>query len=215
MHILSSDLTLPIDQHTQADTTDQETIGSHPLSLHDGNFTNPRPKSTDNSDTVPLALEHYDGSVGPLQQLQHLGRPSSEFHDQLGNVLYGEEYKQCVPDLQGDDLVWLVDYLDKVRCRIALPHSILKSGQALGGLDPASSSFRKCLRELRSICGARMILPTSYTLSPSLLNIGSQPVTSGDYSEAHEWTFKGSRIRVKRIRMYSKDGPRKAPKVQY
>ena len=65
-------------------------------------------------------------SQHPLQQLHHLDRFSSDFHDQVSNALYGEEYKQCVPNLQGDDLVWLVDYLDKVRRRVSLLHSLLK-----------------------------------------------------------------------------------------
>jgi hypothetical protein len=55
-----------------------------------------------------------------LQQLNRLNRSSSRFHDRLRSVLYGEEYKRCVLDIQGDDLVWLVDYLDKVRGRVVL-----------------------------------------------------------------------------------------------
>jgi len=80
-------------------------------------------------------------SLPALQQLNRLDRSSPDFHDQLSNALYGEEYKKCVeeykkcgeeykkcvPKLQGDDLVWLVEYLDKVRCRVALPRSPLKS----------------------------------------------------------------------------------------
>ena len=61
-----------------------------------------------------------------LQQLHHLDRSLSGFQDQLTNVLYGEEYRQCVPNLQGNDLVWLVEYLDKVRCRAALSNFPLK-----------------------------------------------------------------------------------------
>ena len=61
-----------------------------------------------------------------LQQLHRLDRSSPDFHDQLCNVLYGEEYVQCVRNIKDDDLVWLVNYLDKVRCRVALPHSPLK-----------------------------------------------------------------------------------------
>ena len=55
-----------------------------------------------------------------LQQLRDLDESSPEYHDQLSNMIYGEEYKRCVGGLQGDDLVELVDYLDKVRCRVAL-----------------------------------------------------------------------------------------------
>ena len=58
-----------------------------------------------------------------LQHLPYLDRSSSEFHDQLINILYGEEYQQYMQDLEGDDLVWLVDYLDKVCRYTALPHS--------------------------------------------------------------------------------------------
>ena len=61
-----------------------------------------------------------------LQQLYRLDRSPPDFHDKLCNVLYGEEYQQYVPNLKGDDLLWLVDYLDKVRRHVALPHSPLQ-----------------------------------------------------------------------------------------
>lgn len=61
-----------------------------------------------------------------LQKLHYLGRSSSGFGDKLVNLLYGEEYKQCVPTLQGDDLVWLVDYLDKVHPCATVPNPLLK-----------------------------------------------------------------------------------------
>ena len=60
-----------------------------------------------------------------LQQLHQLDRSSPGFSDQLCNVLYGREYSQCTPNLQGDDMAWLVDYLDKVRRRVTLPYSSL------------------------------------------------------------------------------------------
>ena len=61
-----------------------------------------------------------------LQQLYHLDRSSPDFHDQLCNVFYESEYSQCVPNLVGDDLVWLVDYLDKVCCRVTFPRPLLQ-----------------------------------------------------------------------------------------
>jgi len=64
-------------------------------------------------------------SLNPLGQLRRLERSSPGFHDQFSHVLYGEEYKKWVSSLGGDDLVWLVDYLDKVRCRVAVPDSHL------------------------------------------------------------------------------------------
>ena len=64
--------------------------------------------------------------VPALQQLHHLDRSSPGFNDQLCNVLYGSEYSQCAPNLQGGDLAWLVDYLDKVRRHVTLPCSPLQ-----------------------------------------------------------------------------------------
>jgi len=149
-----------------------------------------------------------------LDQLRRLNSFSSEFHDQLCNVLYGREYRQSVQCLQGDDLVWFVEYLNKVRCRNVFPHSPIKSVQALDSLNPASFAFRECLRELRSICGNNGILPTSYFLS-SLLNIDSDPFCSGGYGDMYEGSLDGSRVCVKRVRVYTKDDPKKAAKVRY
>ena len=62
-----------------------------------------------------------------LRQLHGLDRPSHEFHDRLSNVLYGGEYKQSVSDLGTDEVVWLLDYLDKVRRPISSPLSAYPS----------------------------------------------------------------------------------------
>ena len=64
-------------------------------------------------------------SLNPLGQLRRLDGSSLEFHDQLSHVLYGEEYKKWVSSIDGDDLVWLVDYLDKVCCHVAVPDPCL------------------------------------------------------------------------------------------
>ena len=157
----------------------------------------------------------FSPSPPALRQLHRLNRSSSRFQDQLSNVVYGEEYRQCVPNLQGDESVWLVDYLDKVRFCATLPHSPLKPAQVLDSLDPSSPAFRKCLRELRSVSSARGILPTSYTISSNLLNIAPEPFTSGGYGVVHEGTLDGSRVCIKRIPVYTLDGPQKAAKVRY
>ena len=60
-----------------------------------------------------------------------------------------------------------------------------------------------------------MILPTSHVLSSSLLNIGRSPVASGGSGDVYEGTLNGSKVCVKRIRMYSKDGPKEATKVRH
>ena len=65
-------------------------------------------------------------SSPPLQQLDRLDKSSPDFHDQLCSVLYGQDYVQCERDLGEGDLIWLIEYLDKVRRHVAVPHSPLK-----------------------------------------------------------------------------------------
>jgi hypothetical protein len=150
-----------------------------------------------------------------LQQLRRLNKSSPDFHDQLCKALCGEEYKQCVPNLQGDDLVWLVGYLDNVRRRVAVPCSLLTLFQAFGSLDPCIAASRKCLGELSSICGTRGILPTSYLLLSDLLSIAPEPFASGDYGDVYQGTLNGSRVSVKRVQVCTEDDPQKAAKVRY
>ena len=91
----------------------------------------------------------------------------------------------------------------------------LKPVQAIDRLDPASFAFGECLRELRYMCGTRTILPTSYILSSPLQEIGSQFVASGDSSEGYGATLDGSRVCVKRVRVFSKGGPEGTIKVDH
>ena len=58
-----------------------------------------------------------------------------------------------------------------------------------------------------------MILPTSYTLSSSVLGIGRQPTASGGSGDLYEGTLDGSRVCIKRIRIYSRGGPGDVAKV--
>lgn len=52
----------------------------------------------------------------PLERLLRLEGSSPDFHDQISNILSGEEYKSWVQVIDSRDLVrQLVDYLDKVR----------------------------------------------------------------------------------------------------
>ena len=127
-------------------------------------------------------------------------------------MLDDEEYKRCVPSIQGDNLVWLVDYLDKVCRHVSLLHSLFKLSQVLGSLNPTSPDFRKFLRDLRDICDARVILPTSYIVSPSLCR---QHVACVGFDDVYEGILDGLRVCVKRFRVYSKENPKKTTKVRY
>ena len=48
----------------------------------------------------------------PLQQLHNLNKTLPQFHEQLTNFLCGDNYQNSVSSLQGEDLMWLIEYLD-------------------------------------------------------------------------------------------------------
>jgi len=56
-----------------------------------------------------------------LEQLHYLDKASPQFHKHLSNFLRSEEYRSTVPSLQGEDLAWLVEYLDSVSLQIVSP----------------------------------------------------------------------------------------------
>ena len=62
-----------------------------------------------------------------LQELANLESTSQDFPDQLHGLLYGDEYRQCLSNLQNDHSSWLVEHLDQVRHHITLLHSPSKS----------------------------------------------------------------------------------------
>jgi len=49
-----------------------------------------------------------------LKQLHDLDRASPQFHKHLSNFLRSKGYRNDVSSLKGEDLVWLVEYLDSV-----------------------------------------------------------------------------------------------------
>ena len=52
-----------------------------------------------------------------LQTLRDLDRTSPDFHNQLTDFLRGNEYRDVASSLQGEDLIWFVNYLDNVSLR--------------------------------------------------------------------------------------------------
>jgi len=58
-----------------------------------------------------------------LKQLHGLDRTSSQFHKRLSGLLRSEAYRSAVPNLEGEDLAWLVDYLESVSIQSIPPKS--------------------------------------------------------------------------------------------
>lgn len=132
-----------------------------------------------------------------LRELQNLDQSSPDFHDNLNSTLHGAEYDECVPNLERDDSVWFVDYLDK----------------AIDKLDPSSPASRKCLRELKSTCGTHGVLPTSYILPFDVLDVGQIPFTAGNFGDVYKATYDGSAVCVKRLHVTLQDDRSKADKM--
>lgn len=151
-------------------------------------------------------------SLNPLRQLLELD-PPSKFPDQFDTILRGKEYQQWVQVMQDDDVVKLVNCLDRVCGGVLRFCSHFKPPQALDVLDPASPSFRKCMRELRQICCTKTIFPSSHTFSPQDLNTGDRPFTSGGFSDVYEGALRGAKVCVKRIRVYPNSNPIRQAKV--
>ena len=120
---------------------------------------------------------------------------------------------ECVRDLKGDDPTWLVNFLDRVRLSLPPRLKAHNTAQALNTLEPSGVASRKCLRELRSICGNRGILPTYYTLPLYLLDIHPRPFASGDFGDVYQGTFNGSRVCIKHLRVSAQDDPKRILKV--
>ena len=62
-----------------------------------------------------------------LQKLHRLDTSQPDFGDQLYNILNGWEYAGCEWNLKGDDLAWLVNYMDKVRRCLVFHYTHFKS----------------------------------------------------------------------------------------
>ena len=52
-----------------------------------------------------------------LQRLDRLDKSSFKFPNRLTNLLNEKEYKSCIRKLKGDQVAWLVEYLDNVCSR--------------------------------------------------------------------------------------------------
>ena len=49
-----------------------------------------------------------------LNQLHDFDKASLQFYKHLSDFLRSKEYRSAFPSLQGEDLAWLVEYLDNV-----------------------------------------------------------------------------------------------------
>jgi len=73
----------------------------------------------------PPVCRDSSSSSNPSHRLHFLEKSSPQFPDQLASILSEKEYRDYASGLQGEDLVWLVDFLDGVCLGTAISHSLL------------------------------------------------------------------------------------------
>ena len=98
------------------------------------------------SPQIHQALQHWPGQTSimsthnVLKQLHNLDRTSSQFHKRLSGLLRSERYRSAVPNLQGEDLAWLVDYLESVSIQTiplkSAPDTVVGSGVYFKSCEP-------------------------------------------------------------------------------
>jgi len=67
------------------------------------------------SDLLPMS------PLTPSQQLRRLDKFSPQFPDQITDLLREQGYRNHITNLQDEDLLWLVEYLNDVRLRLLSP----------------------------------------------------------------------------------------------
>ena len=80
-----------------------------------------------------------------LQRFKQLDRSSPQFPDQLVSLLHQKEYKECIPNLLDEEVVWLVNYLDRVCLYLPCPPhrpllSVPRSSNFFNLIPPAQRS---------------------------------------------------------------------------
>lgn len=60
----------------------------------------------------------------PLGPLRALDISSADSPDKVAELLCDKEYQECIPNLRGRDLAWLVEFLDDVHLYIPYPPSV-------------------------------------------------------------------------------------------
>ena len=122
-----------------------------------------------------------------LQQLHRLDLSSSDFRDKLhqgvDQILHVQAYEGCAKNLEREDLVWFVDYPDKVRHHNPLPRSPLKPMQTL---DSQSSRLRflevytRTQKRRQHSCDSPNMMYDRIRLT-----VDSLPFASGGFGDMH------------------------------
>lgn len=139
-----------------------------------------------------------------LQRLYSLDTSSPDFLRHLYCLIQNDEEDQYLSSLRGSELTRLVNFLDEV-CPLFLAFPQLtkqkQTVRILGAAPIVDDMFRRCLHKLRVICSDHAILPSWYTISGDLAQIGNNPVAVGGFSEVWRGTHNGRNVCIKRLKV--------------
>ena len=146
-----------------------------------------------------------------LQRLYSLDASSPEFLRLLHCLIQYDEEERYSTNLEGPEVMRLVDFLDKVR---AIPSTLHRSRdrplQALDMLPINNDVARECLKKLHAICADRGAFPSSHILSSELVRTETYVInTSGGYQRG---TYRGKKVDIISL---DRRGPRKKVRTQY
>jgi len=138
-----------------------------------------------------------------LQHLYLLGTSSPDISRLVYSLIRRDEEERYLSSLKGSELARLVDFLDEVRILLSSFCLVTKwTLQTLSTIPATDDVFRRCLRKLQAVCGHRMTLPSSYTISGDLVRVGNRPVAFGGSADVWEGIHGGRKVCVKALRFY-------------
>ena len=107
-----------------------------------------------------------------------------------------DEEELYVPSFQRPESARLVDFLDRVRALPPPSPAYETDNKVLNATSATENTSPRCLRKLQAIFSHCTILPLSYIISGDLARTGSDPVTSGGFSDMWEGTHNDVRVCV-------------------
>ena len=109
-------------------------------------------------------------------------------------------------DLQGSDLIRLVDFLDKVRVPPSASLRLTEqTSQALTIIPTADDVSRLCLHKLQAICSHHGVLPSSLIIAGGLTKVGDYAFASGGFADVWEGMHDNTKVCIKCPRITTRD----------
>ena len=141
-----------------------------------------------------------------LRHLYSLNPSSPDFSRYLYHLIQSDGEDHYLSDLQGSDLIRLVDFLDRVR--VPIPASIQfakQTSQALTIIPTADDVSRLCLHKLQTICSHHGFLPSSHIISGGLTRVGDYAFASGGFADVWEGVHGNTKVCIKCPRITVRD----------